>query len=418
MKTRLLQFTRKARQRFARIESKTPNGQVRRVSGRARLGFEALEQRAMLAADPGWAFALGGPSYLSDSVVEVGPDDCVYVAGGFEGTVDFDPGPGTAQLTAPLGAQDGFVAKYTLQGEFVWVNRVSGAGLEECRGLDFDAAGNLYLVGNYDSSIATLDGIQLANHGSFDTFAARMDAATGAFVWAASVGGPLLEASQMVEVSATGDVYLTGYFRETVDFDPSPGGTFELTAASAGFADAFVLKLDSSGNFFWVRQFTGPFDDFGHCVALDGAGSIYAVGTFRDTTDFGESGNPLLLTAPTSVEPNVYILKMEEATGNSVWARHASGPEQINAGRVVADGMGNVYVAGGFRGTVNFGPGTPTLVSSGGADAFVSKWDATGNLVWAEALASGTSDAVPQELQLDHAANLLIGVHFQGAADF
>ena len=81
-----------------------------------RLGFEPLEQRAMLSADPGWAFALGGPAVLSDSSVNIGPDNNLYVSGSFRGTVDFDPGAGVAQLTTYQNAQDGFVAKYTPAG--------------------------------------------------------------------------------------------------------------------------------------------------------------------------------------------------------------------------------------------------------------------------------------------------------------
>jgi hypothetical protein len=80
--------------------------------------------------------------------VAVGPDGSVYVAGSFNGTVDLDPGPGTANFTTHINAQDGFIAKYTPQGQFIWASTYGGnlgpntgpVGHELARDLAFDAA--------------------------------------------------------------------------------------------------------------------------------------------------------------------------------------------------------------------------------------------------------------------------------------
>ncbi len=389
-----------------------------------RLGFEPLEQRAMLSADPGWAVELGGPVFIADyadTQVAIGPDDHMYVAGSFRGTVDFDPGPGVTQLTSNINAQDGFIAKYTTQGALVWAKQFGqaiapvGVGNEFATGIEFDAAGNVYVSGWTNATAPKFGSTTLTGQGSYDAFVTKLDAASGNFLWTRGIGGIGDDRTAGLSVSASGDVYVTGLFHDTVDFDPGVG-TFSLT--SAGAADAYVWKLDSAGNFAWARQFSGTADEFGHRVVIGNDGFAYGVGTFRDTTDFGEPGNPLTLTSTTPNVASIYFVKLDEATGDSIWARQMTGTEKIVAARLVADGAGNLYLAGHFNGTMSFGAGEPSLVSAGGEDGFVSKWDTDGNFQWGQQLASGAGDLFPGELDLGADGSLLLGYDFDGTVDF
>ena len=75
------------------------------------------------------------------------------------------------------------------------------------------------------------------------------------FKWAKQMGGTGAYAvGSSIAVDAAGNVYTTGYFGGTADFDPGPG-TYNLT--SAGTYDMFISKLDSSGNFIWAKQMGG-----------------------------------------------------------------------------------------------------------------------------------------------------------------
>ena len=83
----------------------------------------------------------------------------------------------------------------------------------------------------------------------------RAEAEDGDFVWAKSMGGPYaVSVATAITVDASGNIYTTGGFSGTVDFDPGPG-TFNLTAA--GNRDIFLSKLDSAGNFLWVSNMGG-----------------------------------------------------------------------------------------------------------------------------------------------------------------
>src|SRR5438552_2041239 len=96
------------------------------------------------------------------------------------------------------------------------------------------------------------------------------------------LGGPGDDQGTAIAVDAAGNVYATGGFSGTVDFDPGPG-VFNLT--SAGGYDAFVSKLDGAGNFVWARALGSSTDD-GNGIAVDGAGNVYTTGAFQGTADF------------------------------------------------------------------------------------------------------------------------------------
>jgi len=161
-------------------------------SAATRLSFEPLEPRAMLSADPGWAFGLGGPVFLTDvadAAVNIGPDNHLYVAGSFRSTVDFDPGPGVTQLTSNINAQDSFIAKYTQQGALVWVKQFGqaiapvGVGNEFATGVEFDAAGNVFVSGWTNATAPQFGSTTLTGQGTWDAFVTKLDAASGNFLW-------------------------------------------------------------------------------------------------------------------------------------------------------------------------------------------------------------------------------------------
>lgn len=280
------------------IRPNSPTATAPRRQAR-RLSVDPLERRELLTADPGWSFGLGGPSIESETAVSVGPDNAVYITGSFAGTVDLDPGPGVASFTTNQNVEDGFVAKYTQQGQLLWANTFGGsvgtAGNELSRDVEFDASGNVYLVGISSASQPRFGSITLANQSPNDVFVAKVDGATGNFVWARRLGGAGNDLAYDAAVTPAGEVFVAGQFDGTVDFDPG-AGTHLLT--SAGDSDAFVWKLDAAGNFAWVRQFGSAANDTGQRLTLGNDGHVYAVGTFRESIDFGDPGDPLVLTNP------------------------------------------------------------------------------------------------------------------------
>ena len=109
-------------------------------------------------------------------------------------------------------------------------------------------------------------------------------------------------------VDGSGNIYTSGYFYSTIDVDPGAG---TLNFTSAGNNDANVVKLDSSGNLAWARQFGGTGIDAGFSVAVDGSGNVYLTGHFSDTVDFDPGGGTLNLTSAGNTD--VYVVKLDSS---------------------------------------------------------------------------------------------------------
>src|SRR5262245_50867294 len=120
-------------------------------------------------------------------------------------------------------------------------------------------------------------------------------APTADFGFALSAGGAgVFDMGDAVATDAAGNVYVTGAFYDTVDFDPS-AGTVNLT--SAGLNDVFVAKYTSAGALVWARQLGGSGGDHGTGVAVDGQGKVYITGLFSDTADFDPGAGTFNLTS-------------------------------------------------------------------------------------------------------------------------
>ena len=233
------------------------------------------------------------------------------------------------------------------------------------------------------------------------------------FTWAKNMGGTSLDNGQSIAVDASGNVYTTGYFQGTADFDPG-AGTFTMT--SLGGPAIFISKLNSAGNFVWAKTFGANAGAIGRNIKVDASGNIFVTGNFSGSADFDPGVGVFNLTS--SGFDEIFVSKLD-ASGNFVWAKQMGGPNNDYGYSIALDASGNIYVAGGFEGTADFDPnaGAFNLISTGSYDIFVSKLDASGNFVWAKSMGSTAQD-FGICLTLDTPGNVLISGYFQGTGDF
>src|SRR5262249_10507671 len=130
---------------------------------------------------------------------------------------------------------------------------------------------------------------------SRDVFVQKLSSA-GTLVWAEPVGGTDIDQGNSVAADSAGNVYVTGTFSTTVDFDP---GTGVANLSAGGFEDAFLLKLGPSGQYVWARDLaTANFNAAqGTGVALDGAGNAYVAGYYEGTLTLGPGSGGVLTSA-------------------------------------------------------------------------------------------------------------------------
>jgi len=361
-----------------------------------------------------WARSMGGTGTGRGFGIAVDGAGNVYTTGAFEGTVDFDPGPGAFNLTSAKG--DGiFVQKLDANGHFVWARAMGETGTGMGFGIAVDGTGNVYITGVFGGTAdfdPGPDTFHLSSVGFQDIFVQKL-AADGHFVWARAMGGTRIDGGYAISVDGAGNVYTTGAFMGTADFDPGPGA-FELS--SAGGFDIFVQKLDANGDFVWARAMGGTISDVGNGIAVDGAGNVYTTGYFRNTADFDPGPGTYYLSS--AGDRDIFVQKLD-AGGHFVWARSMGGMGPDQGFGIAVDATGNVYSMGYFRNTVDFdpGPGAFNLTSAGFQDIFVQKLDAGGHFLWARSM-GGTNSDVGYGIAVDSAGNVYTTGSFMGTADF
>lgn len=249
----------------------------------------------------------------------------VYVAGYFNGTVDFDPGASTRYVSSGQ-SYAGFVLKLTSAGKFGWVSpfvsqRVNSTtyGWSAANCVTLDASGNV-IVGGYYGSLVDF------NPGSGTTtlptaggaFVAKLNA-SGSLVWARA-----LSQSQSTDIvfmyglatDAAGNVYATGSFTGTVDLDPGAGSysrrSVRNAADTADSSDLYAVKLTAAGNFAWAETFGGTGSDIGWDIAVGPSGTVYLAGSYQDTVDFDpDPVGTFYLTAP-GTKSNLFLVKLSQ----------------------------------------------------------------------------------------------------------
>ncbi len=365
-----------------------------------------------------WAKKMGGTS-SNDEGFSIALDGSgnVYTTGFFEGTADFNPGAGVANLTSQ-GYRDIFISKLDAAGNFVWAKKMGGTDLDEGYSIALDGSGNVYTTGYFEETVDFNPGAGVANltsAGNADIFISKLDAA-GNFVWAKQMGGTSVsgDIGRSIALDGSGNVYTTGSFHGTADFDPG-AGTFNLT--SQGHRDIFISKLDAAGNFVWAKKMGGTSSyDEGYSIALDASGNVFTTGIFQGVADFDPGAGTFNLTSAGSYD--IFISKLD-AAGNFVWAKQMGGIFGEESFSIALDGSGNVFTTGYFDNIVDFDPGAGTfnLTSVGSTDIFISKLDAAGNFVWAKQM-GGTMDDRGQSIALDASGNVYTTGYFNGTADF
>jgi Beta-propeller repeat len=366
-----------------------------------------------------WAKAMGGDSYDNVTSIAVDVDDNVYTTGHFSGKADFDPSPTITNNLISVGNYDIFISKLDSGGNFVWAKSVGSRSYESVSRIATDSSRNVYITGvftgtvDFDPSLTSLN--NLVSAGQQDIFVSKLDS-SGNFVWAKALGGEGDDAGYGLEIDSTDNIYTTGYFSGTADFDPSLMGTTNLVSAY-GTTDIFISKLNSSGNFVWAKAMGGSNVDIATSIAIDGSGNVYTTGSFSGTVDFDPSltGTANLLTGDPS---NVFLSKLT-AAGNFVQAQQFTSGS-LGVSKTVVDNLGNRYTVGTFSGTVDFDPsltGTSNLVSMGGNDIFISKLDSRGNFVWAKAIGGTTADTAAS-IVIDGSGNIYTAGTFSGTVDF
>lgn len=269
---------------------------------------------------------------------------------------------------------DPFVAKLDKDGKCLWAKSFAATGADYVFGLALDGSNNILIAGALSSAsdfgMGTIGGA-----GSADIFVAKFALADGKTLWSKSFGGSQADGASRLAVDTSGNAYVTGYFRGTVDF----GGT-QLTQTPSGVSDIFVTRLASAdGSVTWAKNWgcgnaaaepVGP--EAGTGIALDSVGDVLITGQIMG------GGCSLGAAVPpgTGGYSDVFLAKYKSSDGSHVWSKVFPAVTRDAGGSLTLDAQGNPVITGSFSGgagqAIDFGGGP--LPFAGGWDAFVAKF--------------------------------------------
>lgn len=363
-----------------------------------------------------WVKTVGSPPY-SDFSDDLAVDDSgnVYTAGAYAFTVDLDPGPEVDEFTS-VWVQDIYIHKLDNEGNYKWAKSIGGTLGDRGTGITTDAEGNVYVTGYFELDAdfdPNEDELILSSEGQSDAFILKLDS-LGNMLWAKSIGGTTLDRGLGIAVDEAGNVYGTGFFTGTVDFDPGLG-TFEQTAG--GEYDIYVIKLDDDGNFLWANNYGDTGFDVGTEIVLDDVGNVCITGYFDSTVDFNPDGIAAEHTSAGGAD--CFVLKLD-TDGNYLWSKSFGGVFGTDlANSLTLDSGNNVYVVGRFAGTVDFNPGfgDSTVTHVGGNDGYILKLDDTGEFEWVRTI-SGEYDIRVNKIVVGDENDVFAAGIFTRIADF
>jgi hypothetical protein len=369
-----------------------------------------------------WVKRIGGISFDIGQSIKSDAAGNVYTTGQFKGTVDFDPGTGNFNLTSAGGNSDVFILKLDSSGNFIWAKQIAGTSDDISQSLVIDSNGKLIMIG-YFRGTADFDpgnGVYnlSASTGHDDVFVLKLDTA-GNFLWAKAMDGAGNAYGRSLGVDLSDNIYLTGYFEGSIDFNPEPTDTFTITAA--GSKAVFLCKLSDSGNFIWAKAIGGaPGVARGFSLSLDLTGeNFYVTGYFYGNVDFDpDSANSFYLPS-TGISNEIFISQLD-TSGNFGWAKKIGGTlpsDECDAINLAQDASGNLYSTGWFSGTIDFDPdsGIFNLTSNGGYDTFIYKLDNSGNFKFAKRM-GGISSDYGQAIAINSEGNVYLIGNFESAS--
>lgn len=432
----------------------------RRQSPRLRL--ERLELRNLLAS---WVEGFGGGgAEMINAFPSMDPSGNIYVAGQYNSQpADFDPGPGTTNLTS-VGGMDAFAAKYASDGSLIWARSFGGTFTgDDVRASVYSSeqGGNfLYVTGIFSgtASFGGPAGNLTSSNAVVDTFIAKLDAANGNTVWAKRIGGTSSTIPSDIVVTHdvatnTNKIHIAGRFEGTTDFDPGPGTVSLSPAGNGKMFDGFLLTLDTNGDYGLARRFGGSGADNGSSLETDGT-SLFLVGNVEGTVDLDPGtgvknasgyfvakyassasaaptwvrstnggyyvtgdGDSLYVTS-SSPTVSLVVAKYAKADGSLLWTKQYSGSGTTGSG-VVDPATGSLYISGHFSSTIDFNPGVNggEVTSRGGTDGLLLKLNTTSGdyqQVWRM---GGTGNDRARGVSV-HGTTVYVSGYFLAVADF
>jgi len=332
-------------------------------------GFDAFISKFNVSGFLLWSTFLGGNKTDGGYSIAVTSDGSCYVTGQ-TGSSDF---PTLNAYNSTYGGNDdAFLAKFSSSGQLLWSTYLGGSKWDEGHSIAVAGDGSCYVTGNTRSEdFPTKNAFDSTPGGLYDGFVAKFST-NGTLLWSSYLGGNAMDGGNSIAVTSDGSCYVTGY---TGSSDFPTLYAFNDTISST--RDSFVAKFTGSGLLLWSTFFGGSGLDYGYDISVAGDDSCYITG-YTGSIDFPQKN---ALNSTLGGHSDAFVSKFS-FEGSLLWSTFLGGSVTDRGYAIAVTSDGSCYVTG-----ETFSSNFPTLNAynstlSSGADVFISKFNASGFLLW------------------------------------
>lgn len=325
--------------------------------------------------------------------------------------------------TVSLTVSDGIVSRTITKTNYIlatkkpetvfeWAQSFGTDANEYCRGITTDIDGNIYITGEFTTSLQFGDLDSLVTSGGTDSYVAKLSS-SGQWLWAVkSYAGLYNDVAFDIAVDELGCTYIAGRRQD-----------------AAGYYKTYIQKLDQTGNQIWItitaqgHSSTGQSyqqNTYVNRLVLGTNGNIYAVGYHNFYAIFGTIEVGMNRTTSYSG----WIGCLSQSTGTWLWAKNVQSENlfvntnyMINMTNLVLDESNNVYVCGYFNDWINYYAVTGHIQSVGGFDILLFKLSSTGSWQWWHRVGT-TNSELATNIALDQSGNVYIAGYFYSSVTF
>lgn len=311
-----------------------------------------------------WSTYLGGDADDGIAAMVVDEEGFIYVAG-WTRCAGWVAG---GYDTSYGGAGDGFLAKLSPGGDYLWATYLGGSNWDAVSALCLTSDGKLFVAGTTSSSGWIRKGFDTTyNSGTFDGFAALVSK-DGEFLWSTYLGGSGWDYGYAVAADAMG-LFVAG---KTSSSNWVAGG-FDLTYAGGNF-DGYLVRLSLAGQHVWSTYLGGTGEDAALSVAVEGEIVYVAGGTTSSELPFPGIGEP-------GGDRDGFVVALSSA-GQCLWGSRLGGAGAEESRAVLSLGPSGIIVVG-TTASDGWLFGGQREVRSGEIDGFlVGLSPASGEILW------------------------------------
>ncbi|MBL7773190.1 MAG: T9SS type A sorting domain-containing protein [Chitinophagaceae bacterium] len=329
-------------------------------------------------------------------------------------SVDFDFSTSVFKLKS--GYVDLFIAKYDSYTNLKWVKLIGGTGMDLLSNIILDHNDGVIVCGSFRNTVdfdPGPDSLKLTSMGDWDGFILKLDT-NGNFKWAKQFSGLDQLRMQDMEIDVNNNIIAVGDFLGQVDLDPGAG--ISLFTNFSTYVDAFVVKLDSSGNFVWAQQYGNNAIDICTAIVVDSTNYITLGGIFSGNVDFdfSTSGNYNLIADYI----DCFVLKLTPS-GQFVWVKKFGGSENDYIEDILITSNGDYGIVGSFGSNTDFDPDSSQYILNGGLyrDGYILMLNDTGSFIQVAQLKNDFGASIDR-IQMDANGGYILCGDNNGWTDF